>query len=1576
MARMNRKIVVLFLVLVVTTVGMVIAWKILKGPTNPAPLIEKARVLMEAGQYAEAGMHLEQAKNITAGKRADVLGMLAECYLKRRPDPSVGDAIGHYRLAKTVATRDDPNRTKYMKELVTLLMRSRRWDQAIREASDLVEAAPDNDEHLRMLALAYVLRGSSSNDPEKAKSDYRRGLKELDRAIAVGPGNVANYLDKAGIISRLAEPEADKKIEAIVREAIARVEGEDKSTAQVALAQLFMARAGKASPGSAERTAYLDQARSAYSDAVKTTEGFLDALLGLARIAILQRDLETAETFYRDAIKSAPNRDIGYAMLMQLQFEQGKAAEAVKTGEAALAACPPIEELTSSVAVIHRQKILFSLASVDVEDNKIDAAKQRISQLRALYPKDSRVAFLEGRIAFQKRDYDTAFKKYTAAAEEQARLVGRATRDADRYRLQQREATYRFHLGRVYEVRGLLGAAEKAYRKALTLRGARSVAIDAPIRYRLMPVLYNAGKFNEAAVEARVLLKSFPKNFTVRRLLAGSLIQSGRADEALPHALKCIELAPTRFEGYLSLSEAYRELKRPAEQEKVLLDGLEKADAKYMLYLRLIAAYRRQDLTNKVDALRARARSDESLTEGQKLRFEISTAGSAKERLATAEKEVQKDPDNPGKMTAVGDLLVRDSQIDEAVLWYKRAYDAAATKGDRGRMGTIWDRAWLLLFQTGQTDEVRQWIDQLPEDMTRQRRVARGLMELLAADQLPRDESEGVPSYKLKAIRLKHVRSAIDIFKTLREEGEASLPNPQILRALAQAYLRLAGLDDTERTNGLIQAAQILTRVVELQPQDLRGRLDLSNVYLQQLEPRKALLQAGYVLNRRPTSTTALRVRARGQEMLKAYSKAIETRLEIRRLSPGDAANLGRLGTLYRYLGQRREALETFDAARRAAPKAPSMVLSYARLLYAGGSDDEMQQADATMEAFVAASGNSASAHTLQAQYLWDTGRPKQALEAAQRATDADPDSSVPVLFYSSLLLKGRQYADAARLCRTYLAEHADALDVKLQLCDILAMSEETLDEAVTEMGSLPVEIRNTVKAQTVLARTHLKLGARAMRNGKTAEAQAYFRQSRQMLKKVLQSMPQYGDALYTSAELSHAEGNLLEALDPLGRVPPTDALYGRAMKYRSQINSLLGRGLEAKADLRKLLGSDPRDLEARLLLVRLLARGGGFADAETIAKEGLQFFPKNAQLIEVIGAIRQQVAPKADSTLQWIEEYTKAAPLRPAAWALWVKVKLARGEGEQALATLRTLAKERPELPAFEILVADTLRLMQKFDEAIDAYKRLCQRYPKDSLLLQMYVDTLMIRGRPQGGGTVPKAVIAEAIGLLNDAIDRARGLDDAKERERQLPGLLVKLSDIYAESGDLAKALSILQEAVATRPRDSRLLLRYGQRLLDVKRYPDALKQFEKVVGLDPQQSVAWNNMAWTRASMKGGDLNTAWTEVSRALSLSPGHPDYLDTAGWVRFRLQDAQGAIEHLKRSLRQAKTPGTQYRLGLAWRLRSTQATEPADKIKALETAQGLLEDALAKWPNSRYAAETREALNGVKSDLQRLKTTP
>jgi tetratricopeptide (TPR) repeat protein len=1261
-----------------------------------------------------------------------------------------------------------------------------------------------------------------------------------------------------------------------------------------------------------------------------------------------------------------------------LQFEQGKADEAVKTGEAALAACPPIEELKSPVAVMNRQKILFSLATVAVENNKVAAAEPRMSQLRALNPKDSRVAFLEGRIAFQKQDYNTAYKKFKAAADEQAHLAGLTMQDVRRHRLQQREATYRFHLGQVYEIRNLLGLAEKEYRKALALRGGLNVKADVPIRFRLMLVLDNAGKFNEATAEARTLLRSFPDSFTVLRVLAGSLTQSDRVAEALPYALKSIEIEPARYEGYVNLSEAYRRLERAAEQEKALLDGLDKADAKYMLYLRLIAVYHSQGLKDKVDALRARAQDDESLTEDQKLQFEISAAGSAKERLATAEREVQKDPENPRKMAAVAQLLVQNAQNEEAVVWYKRAYDAAAKKADRGLMGTIWDRAWLLLLRTGKRDDAHQWIDQLPEDMIRERRVARGLMELLDADQLPEDESKGVPPYKLKAIRLRHVRSAIAIFNKLREEGEGSLPNTQILRALAQAHLRLAGLDDAERTNGLIQAAQLLTRVVELLPQDLQGRLDLSNVYLQQLEPRKARLHVGYVLSRRPNSIAAMRIQTKAQEMLKEYPKAIETRLQIRRLNSGDAANLMGLGVLHQYLGQRAKALEAFDAARQIAPKAPNVILPYVRLLYSGGSADEMKQADAAMEAFVAAGGNTAASHINHAQYLWDTGRPKQALEAAKRATDEDPDSSAPVLFYSRLLLKGQppQYADAARLCRDYLAEHPDALDVKIQLCDILTLNEETLDEAVTEMESLPPEIRNTVKAQTVLARTHLKLGARAMRNGKNAEAQTYFRQVRQILNRVLKDVPQYGDALFTFGELGHAEGNLAETLDYLRRVPATDALYGRAMKYRSQINMQLGRTLEAKADLRKLLGSEPRDLEARVLLIRLLARDRDFAGAETIAKEGLQYFPKNAQLIEIIGEIRRQIAPKADTTLQWVEEYTKAAPLRPSAWALWAKVKIGRDEGEQALTKLRALAKEHPELPVFEVLVADMLRLMQKFDEALDAYKRLSQKHPNDSLLLQTCVDTLMMKGRRQGGGKVPKAVTDEAIRLLNGAIDLARGLDDKRDRERQLPGLLVKLSDIHAEVGELTKTLSILKDAVTEYPRNSQLLLRYGQRLLDAKRHAEALTQFERVVALDPQQSIAWNNMAWTRATMAGGDLNAAWTEVSRALNLSPNQPDYLDTAGWVRFRLNDAQGAIEHLERSLRQAKAPGTQYRLGRAWRLRSTQATRPADKISALEAAQGLLEEALAKWPGSRYAAETREALNGVKSDLQRLKTTP
>jgi len=159
-------------------------------------------------------------------------------------------------------------------------------------------------------------------------------------------------------------------------------------------------------------------------------------------------------------------------------------------------------------------------------------------------------------------------------------------------------------------------------------------------------------------------------------------------------------------------------------------------------------------------------------------------------------------------------------------------------------------------------------------------------------------------------------------------------------------------------------------------------------------------------------------------------------------------------------------------------------------------------------------------------------------------------------------------------------------------------------------------------------------------------------------------------------------------------------------------------------------------------------------------------------------------------------------------------------------------------------------------------------------------------------------------------------------------------------------------------------------GQCELTLGNEDEALKWFRQATDIDPTLAVAWNNIAWILA--RQGKLDEAWTAISKALILSPDQPDFLDTAGWIKYLMNDARAAIELLEKSLRLKDAPGTRFRLGMSQKLLLGTTEAPADKKRVAAQALELLKKYLEQEPQGEHAAEARKAVEELESHLKAL----
>jgi predicted Zn-dependent protease len=71
--------------------------------------------------------------------------------------------------------------------------------------------------------------------------------------------------------------------------------------------------------------------------------------------------------------------------------------------------------------------------------------------------------------------------------------------------------------------------------------------------------------------------------------------------------------------------------------------------------------------------------------------------------------------------------------------------------------------------------------------------------------------------------------------------------------------------------------------------------------------------------------------------------------------------------------------------------------------------------------------------------------------------------------------------------------------------------------------------------------------------------------------------------------------------------------------------------------------------------------------------------------------------------------------------------------------------------------------------------------------------------------------------------------------------------LAEVLADAGDYAGSDLLYAALLAAKPNDTELLLRHGQNLVRLLRYPEAFAAFDKATQIDPASADGWSGLAF---------------------------------------------------------------------------------------------------------------------------------
>jgi tetratricopeptide (TPR) repeat protein len=207
---------------------------------------------------------------------------------------------------------------------------------------------------------------------------------------------------------------------------------------------------------------------------------------------------------------------------------------------------------------------------------------------------------------------------------------------------------------------------------------------------------------------------------------------------------------------------------------------------------------------------------------------------------------------------------------------------------------------------------------------------------------------------------------------------------------------------------------------------------------------------------------------------------------------------------------------------------------------------------------------------------------------------------------------------------------------------------------------------------------------------------------------------------------------------------------------------------------------------------------------------------------------------------------------------------------------------------PTADIRKAEFLRSNGKRAEALESVRAARQRFPEEIRLLRVEATTLAELGR-----------IEEALALVRPRL--SGGADDFDEYIF-MTGLLITAKR-GSEAVEAANKALALTNDPARREGALIMLSSAQERAGDMKGSEATLRQ---VLEKDPDNATALNNLGYFLAD-RGERLEEARSMIERAVKAEPDNPYFLDSLGWVNFKLGKLEEAERYLSDAARRNPT---------------------------------------------------------------------
>jgi tetratricopeptide (TPR) repeat protein len=320
---------------------------------------------------------------------------------------------------------------------------------------------------------------------------------------------------------------------------------------------------------------------------------------------------------------------------------------------------------------------------------------------------------------------------------------------------------------------------------------------------------------------------------------------------------------------------------------------------------------------------------------------------------------------------------------------------------------------------------------------------------------------------------------------------------------------------------------------------------------------------------------------------------------------------------------------------------------------------------------------------------------------------------------------------------------------------------------------------------------------------------------------------------------LNENDKSLAEALEAIREQPKLT--FARLMA--AHIYEDRGQHAKALEQTDGILVSEPGNADARLIrcraLIGLNAADQAFPQLEALLQQHPQMSDARFTLANLYLSQNQPVKASSEFGRMW-----NSNPPDSRGFIGLQSVKLAQGKGDEAVRALQDFVQKNSQVPSYRYQLANV---------------------------------------EASAGIAAMKSDPERAKILFRQAADNYKDLLKTMQKSSDL---WLRLGVMQRQLGEYEPALASFEQAGTTNPHSAEAFLNQAMLLEALNRKKEAVDIYNKVLGIDSENALALNNLAFLNAQ-SGTNLDQAMTFANRAKKKYPNNPDISDTLGFIYFQ-----------------------------------------------------------------------------------------